>query len=76
MCLCVQEDRGESNFLSVSNLHAQTHKKNNENINQETFPVHGIFIKGAKWKAKSNATYQRKELDSVSRIFEMSPTSV
>lgn len=28
-----------NSFLSVSNLHAQTHKKNNENLKQETFPV-------------------------------------
>jgi len=34
----VWEDTGEQSFLSVSNLHARTHK-NSENIKQETFPV-------------------------------------
>lgn len=35
-----------------------------------------LYNKGAKRRAKSNANYQRKAFDSVSKIFETSPTSV
>lgn len=56
----------------VTSFHSRIYTKSEKQWKHKTRNVPTImtfFIKEEKWKAKSNDSYQRKGLDSVSRIF-------